>query len=258
MTEITEKRRQPPKTGLRRDVPLRGLEIRQEGDGGLATFSGYGVLWDDPTEIFDFFGSFTERFQKGAFAKTIAERGPKGNGQIKFMRQHGMDSFVVGARYLDLSEDNRGLRFEVETINTTVGRDLAEEVRSGVIDTVSVGFDAIEEIYNSDEEERTILEARLFEISAVNWPAYPNATIDTVRAFEGLPNYMDALLTEIRAGKVINATNMARLTEARDRLSEVISSATPEDDGPDEGSPDESEDRDAGARIALADLETYF
>ena len=257
MSEVAEKRKAPPKTGVRHYAPAQDLAIRQEGENGGVTFGGYAILWDDETEILDWLGSFTEGFKRGAFKKTAAERGPKGNGQIKFMRQHGFDSFVIGARYLDISEDARGLKFEAETIDTTVGRDLAAELRAGVIDTVSVGFDAVREEWDSDEEKRTVLEARLFEISAVNWPAYPNAKIDSVRAFDRLPAYLDALLSEMRAGKVLSSSNFAKLTEARDRIDEVIASATPEDSGPDEGSPDE-EDRDAGAAIALADLANYF
>ncbi len=256
---VADKRKAPPKTGVRHYAPAQDLAIRAETEGGGVTFGGYAILWDDETEIFDWLGSFTEVFKRGAFAKTARERGPKGNGQIKFMRQHGFDSFVIGARYLDISEDARGLKFEAETIDTTVGRDLAAELRAGVIDTVSVGFDAVREEWDSDEEKRTVLEARLFEISAVNWPAYPNAKIDSVRAFDRLPAYLDALLEEMRAGKVLSSANFQKLTEARDRIEEVISSATPEDTGPDEGSPEDDDERDDGAAsIALADLETYF
>ncbi len=253
-----EKRKAPPKTGVRHYAPAQDLAIRQEGENGGVTFGGYAILWDDETEIYDWLGSFTEVFTRGAFKKTISERGPKGNGQIKFMRQHGFDSFVIGARYLDIFEDARGLKFEAETIDTTVGRDLAAELRAGVIDTVSVGFDAVREEWDSDEEKRTVLEARLFEISAVNWPAYPNAKIDSVRAFDRLPAYLDALLSEMRAGKVLSQANMNKLTEARDLLDQVIASATPEDTGPDEGSPEDDEDRDVNATITLHELGHYF
>ncbi len=231
MTEIAnaqrQKKRQPPKMGIRHYVPARDLEVRQEADDGSVTFSGYGVLFDDPTEIRDFFGSFTEVFKRGAFLKTISERGPQGNGQIKLLRGH--DAFsAIAARYLSLEEDARGLRFEAETIGTTTGFDLAAELRAGVIDTMSIGFDAIREEYDSEEEKRTVLEARLYEISAVPWPAYEGAKIDSVRAFERLPEYLEALLQEIREGKVLSNANFARLTEARDLIDGVIQSAQPE------------------------------
>jgi HK97 family phage prohead protease len=253
MTEAAVKREAPPTKGIRHIAPARDIEIREDGgEAGGVTFAGYAVLFDDPTTIYDWLGSFTERFARGAFKKTIAERGPQGNGQIKFLRSH--DSWVaIGAKFLSLKEDDRGLRFEAETINTSTGRDLAEELRQGVMDTVSIGFDAVQEKYNADEEERTVLEARLFEISAVNWPAYPNAKIDSVRAFERLPAYMDNLLAELRAGKVISAANMNKLTEARELLDQVIDSATPE--------PEEDpleDDRALTQELAMRELEVQL
>ena len=251
-------RKPPASTGVRHLTPATGIEVREVADSSGATFSGYAIRWDSPTTIYDWLGSFTEVFRKGAFGKTVRERGPGGNGQIKFLRGHDMFA-AIAARYTALKEDQRGLYFEAETINTSTGRDLAEELRSGVIDTVSVGFDAVREEWDSDEETRTVLEARLFEISAVNWPAYEDAKIDSVRAFERLPAYLDALLEEMRAGKVLSSANFQKLTEARDRIDEVIASATPEETGPDEGSPEDDDERDDGdAKIALADLETYF
>lgn len=251
MTETANKHREaPPKSGIRHVSPVRDLEIRQEGKNGSAIFSGYAVRWGDEAEIFDWLGSFTERFQPGAFVKTIAERGPEGNGQIKFFRHHGFETMTVAAKYLALEEDAVGLRFEVETIDTQVGRDLAVEVRAGVVDTVSLGFDAIREIWDSEEEDRTVLEARLWEISAINWPAYPDSTIDNVRAFERLPAYLDAVLNELRQGKTIADEDVTKLTEARGLIDEVIASADSADE-PDDEPLDEEQDRELDVELAL-------
>lgn len=251
MTEVVKLRDAPPSTGIRHYTPVTDIEVRQHEEGDTVTFGGYAIVWDSPTLIRDWMGSFTEVFTRGAFAKTIAERGPTGNRQIKLLTQHGLDSYTNAGRFVSLIEDDRGLRFEAETISTNVGRDLSEELRAGVIDTVSIGFDAVREEWNQDEEKRTVLEARLFEISTVNWPAYPDAKIDSVRAFDRLPAYLDALLSEIRAGKVLSNANFSKLTEARDLISEVIDSATPAQDGPDEDPPEEENARDYGIELAL-------
>ena len=97
MTEILDKRQTPPPTqGLRHYLPARELEVRQESEGsGPVTFGGYAILWDEETEIRDWLGSFIEVFVKGAFAKTIAERGPEGNGAIKFMLQPGVSMAMI-------------------------------------------------------------------------------------------------------------------------------------------------------------------
>jgi HK97 family phage prohead protease len=259
MTGAAVKREAPPTQGIRHIAPAGDLEVRQESENGTATFAGYVVRWGDEATIHDWLGTFTERFVKGAFLKTVAERGPQGNGAIKFFRQHGFETSTVAARFLQLFEDDTGLRFEVQTIDTVVGRDLAAEVRSGVVDTVSFGFDAIQEIWNADEEDRTVLEARLWEVSAVNWQAYPNSKIDSVRAFERLPAYMDNLLAELRAGKVISAANMNKLTEARELLNQVIDSAseaTPEPS--DDDSLDSDADRALTQELAMRELEVQL
>lgn len=247
------KRKSPPSTGVRHYSPVAELEIRQEQAGGSVTFAGYAIRWDSPTTIRDWLGSFTEVFKRGAFLRTISERGPNGNRQIKLLTQHGMDSYTNAGRFTSLIEDSEGLRFEAETIDTTVGRDLAEELRAGVIDTVSVGFDSIREEWDQEEEKRTVLEARLYEISTVNWPAYQDAKIDSVRAFDRLPAYLDALLTEMREGKVLSSANFDRLTEARDLISQVIDSATPEESEPGEA-PLEAFDLDTELALREAEL----
>lgn len=80
MFDTEEKRRQPPSKGLRHYVPARELEVcavqdeQAEGTSSV-TFAGYAILWDEPTTIYDWIGSFTDVFVWGAFKKTIAERG---------------------------------------------------------------------------------------------------------------------------------------------------------------------------------------
>lgn len=256
MTEVAtpaKLRKAPPSTGIRHYTPATDIEIRQEDEGGTVSFGGYGVIWDSPTTIRDWIGQFTEVFVRGAFNRTISERGPTGNKQIKLLTHHGMDSYSNAGRFTSLVEDDKGLRFEAETINTTVGRDLAEELRAGVIDTVSIGFDSIREEWDQEEEKRTVLEARLYEISTVNWPAYENAKIDSVRAFDRLPAYLDALLSEMREGKVLSNTNFAKLTEARDLISQVIETAEPEETPPGDGEDDDT--RDYSVEFALRERE---
>jgi hypothetical protein len=55
----------------------------------------------------------------------------------------------------------------------------------------------------------------------------------------------------MREGKVLSNTNFAKLTEARDLISQVIDEATPAE--PDESPPGEGEDgtRDYGIELAL-------
>lgn len=243
-----------PRFGLRAEVPRQQFKIREaeeEGDDSVE-FEGYAVRWGEEATIISWFFSFTEKFRKGAFKKTIKERGPAGNGQIKFLRQHN-DRQSAAAKILELKEDAVGLWFRARTIATSVGRDLAVELREGVVDTLSVAFDAIIEEYDRDENIRTIIEARLYEISAVLWPAYAGATVEAIRqqAFEHIPDFLRMLEEELREGKVLSKANKERLIEARDRIQQVIDSAGG-DDEPESEDPLEGEsERDATLEVEL-------
>lgn len=245
-----------PRHHLRAEVSASDLEVREaEEEDDSVEFEGYAIRWDDEA-IIGFFFRFKEKFKRGAFKKTIRERGPNGNGQIKFLRQHN-DRQSVAAKILELKEDATGLWFRARTIATGVGRDLAVELREEVVDTLSIGFDVVLEEIDRDSEPmlRTVIEARLYEISAVLWPAYAGATVEAVRALDALgegalEQFASALEAEIREGKVLSTANKERLIEARDRIQQVIDSAGGDDEPESEDPLDESE-RDATLEVEL-------
>ncbi|MGI2836788.1 HK97 family phage prohead protease, partial [Bacillus cytotoxicus] len=70
-------------------------------------------------------------------------------------------------------------RFELDIPNTTVGNDAWELIKRGDVDGVSFGMKVIKDKWSSEEREngklykRSILNAELYEISPVAFPAYP-------------------------------------------------------------------------------------
>lgn len=236
-TKDIEDPSQLPRKNLRAYVPSQNFEVRAPGDtevdDGSVEFEGYAIKWEEEAQIGGFFFSFREKFKKGSFKKTIAERGPQGNGQIKFKARHPWAESNA-AKFLELKEDATGLFFRARTIATDAGRNMAVELREGVVDTLSVGFDALQELFDKEENLRTIIEAKLFEISGVDWPAYDGAKVTATRSIEELPDFMEALEQEIREGKVLSEGNKVRLVEARDRIQQVLDSA-----GGDEPEPDD-------------------
>ncbi|MDM5208426.1 HK97 family phage prohead protease [Cytobacillus kochii] len=85
-----------------------------------------------------------------------------------------------------MSEDERGLKFEIDLPNNSLGRDLAESMARGDINECSFGFFATEERwdYSIEPALRTVIEAELFEISIVSIPAYENTEAALVRSKE--------------------------------------------------------------------------
>lgn len=123
---------------------------------------------------------YVERFERGAFARSIAERGSK----VKLLVNHDKRSLPIG-RAVSLREDSAGLVGEFKISKTPDGDAALELVRDGVVDSFSVGFVPI-----TDRQDRdgTVVrtEAAIREASLVAFPAYESALIAGVR-HEGEP-----------------------------------------------------------------------
>lgn len=151
---------------------LADLEVR--GDG--RTVVGIAVPFDAPTAIRDASGSYDEVIRRGAFARTIRERG----NRVKFLAQHDHRVLPLGRAHL-LREDPTGLYAELRVSQTTAGDEVLELVRDGALDALSIGFRPQRDRWSADRSMVERLEVRLDEISAVAFPAYESALIAGVR-----------------------------------------------------------------------------
>ena len=104
---------------------------------------------------------------KGAFSKSIKERGPNGSNQIMFLAQH--DSWRPLGKPLVLKEDSEGLYAEASIIGTSYGDDYIKLYEAGIINEHSIGFKVLKS--NDRESFREITEVKLYEFSAVTWGA---------------------------------------------------------------------------------------
>jgi uncharacterized protein len=160
-----------------RTFDITNLTTRAASEGESNVISGYAAVFNSPTDIG---GWFTEEIAPGAFSKAIAE-----NGDIRALFNHDWNN-VLGrtkAGTLRLSEDERGLKFEVDLPDTTVGRDLVESLKRGDINQCSFGFiPTVEEWdYSVEPAHRIIKEVDLFEVSVVSIPAYEDTEVSLVR-----------------------------------------------------------------------------
>ena len=155
-------------------VSSADFEIR--GDG--RTVVGIAVPFDEPTEIRDTYGAYTEVFRRGAFAKTIRERAQA----IKFLVNHdAMQRLPIGAATL-LREDAAGLYAEFRVSATRDGDEALTLIEDGVLDGLSVGFTPVK---GGDRRKGNLverIEVKLREVSAVAFQAYPGAKVLAVRS----------------------------------------------------------------------------
>lgn len=141
--------------------------------------TGYAAVFSDEyTLLRDRWGEkFYEKVSRGAFIKTLAD-----TTRDKFMLVNHDWNKVIGrtGSNLTLTEDEKGLRFELTVPNTTEGNDLLENVRLGLIKGCSFGFNIIKEKTRWDDAwnfYRDITEVDLFEVTATPIPAYADTEI---------------------------------------------------------------------------------
>ncbi|ROI02934.1 HK97 family phage prohead protease [Chryseobacterium sp. G0240] len=98
---------------------------------------------------------------KGAFQKSISERLDK----IFFLYQHEWSKPL--GKFKKLEEDNKGLYFEAEIIETSYGKDQILLYETGLVAEHSIGYQVIKDEWDSTKQIRTIKELKLYEGSAV-------------------------------------------------------------------------------------------
>lgn len=168
------------KTKETRTFDITKLSTRDATEEQPSRITGYAAVFNSKTTIG---GWFDEVIEPGAFARSLSE-----NSDIRALFNHNWDNVLGRTKSgtLRLEEDEKGLKFEIELPNTSVGRDLAESMSRGDINQCSFGFWITEENwdYNVEPALRTIKEVELYEISVVSIPAYDDTEVSLVRSKE--------------------------------------------------------------------------
>jgi HK97 family phage prohead protease len=127
---------------------------------------------------FDTIDSDNDMIVRGAFSKSLAERGPQasGNRQIAFLRHHDWEK-QIGVP-VKMEEDSKGLFVVAKLGNSTAGNDALEDYKDGVIREHSIGFKYIQDKLEFVEDKEMasggfwkISELALWEFSAVTFGA---------------------------------------------------------------------------------------
>ncbi|HMN51456.1 MAG TPA: HK97 family phage prohead protease [Xanthobacteraceae bacterium] len=109
----------------------------------------------------------------GAFAESIAQRGPHG---VRMLFQHD-PAEPIGV-WLELREDTRGLFVRGRIINEIArGREVLALMRAGAIDGLSIGFRTVEGRTHPKTGIRRLSKIDLWEISVVTFPMHPQARV---------------------------------------------------------------------------------
>jgi hypothetical protein len=167
----------------------------------------------------------------GAFSKTINER----KSRVRHLWQHDA-SQPPTAKVVSLQEVGReqlppdllvdfpqakgGLMVTREYLDTPRGNETLQGIRAGAIGEMSFGYDAIKKDFTTAEGKsvRNLREVRLYETSDVMWGMNPAtraakalADGDVDELIHSMDRMAQAVLVEVKVGRMISASNMASL-----------------------------------------------
>lgn len=149
------------------------LETREEG-GGLGTLSGYIAVFNSDSHDM---GGFVEQIRPGAFAESL-----RTNDVVALVNHdHGAVVGRLSAGTLRLSEDETGLKFEIDLPDTLAARDLKTLVGLKNLLGCSFGFEVLADSWSQKDGKDfcTLEKIRLWEVSVgVTFPAYPETSMD--------------------------------------------------------------------------------
>ena len=156
-----------------------------DGESSPAKIFGYAAKFDARSENL---GSSNDQFYEilkpGAFDDVLLD-------DVRALFNHESSAILArskgGVGSLKIGTDATGLWYEFEAPDTQVGRDLVSSLKRGDIDQSSFSFTVAEEGQQWTETKdgegptvftRTISKvSRLYDVSPVTYPAYPDATV---------------------------------------------------------------------------------
>ena len=116
-----------------------------------------------------------ERFARGAFKRNLKAQG----GRLPKLFHNHDHTHAIGTP-VSVRDTDDGLLASWRIADTPAGNAVLQEVREGVLDALSVGFQTVRE--EAVDGVREIREARLLEVSLTPMPAYDGARVLSLRS----------------------------------------------------------------------------
>lgn len=164
-----------------------------EDDGQPPKIRGHAAVFNQASEDLGYYKELREIILPGAFAKAV------GRDDVRALWNHNSD-WVLGRSHakptptLRMQEDSIGLLTETDPPDTAWARDHLVTIRRGDVSQMSFAFTSVGEHFKKVEGvlHRYIEEVKLYDISPVTYPAYPQTSVGVRAAGE-----LEASLEEI-------------------------------------------------------------
>lgn len=198
------------------------IEVR-ESEGDEMILEGYASVFNEETDL----GHFREVIKPGAFDDVL-------DNDVRALINHD-PNLVLGRTTngtLELSVDERGLKYRVKLGNQTYARDFYESVKRGDITQSSFAFTIDQQSWNEERTLRSVDKVRtLLDVSPVTYPAYSQASVmarDQQPEVETTPEVApDTETPEIQKTMNLNEMKAVRAKHA-DRFEELVNIAESE------------------------------
>ena len=163
-----------------RSFPM--VEVRKDGEEPSFIVEGYASTFDEYV-LFEYDGvEFKERIAPEAFEDCDMS-------DVVFMKDHEGTVFArTKNETLTLSVDEKGLFTRTDLSKTSAARQMYEEIDTGMYYQMSFAFVVDDEEYDERSHTRIIRHIKkLYDVSAVSFPANPNTDIEpsTRSKFDG-------------------------------------------------------------------------
>lgn len=156
----------------------RMIEVRAE-EGAAPTIQGVAAVYNQPTVIETWVGSFTEVIEPGFFENCLSD-------DVRALWNHNTD-LVLGrtkAGTLALNDSEMGLAVHIDPPETQWGRDAVTSIRRGDVDQMSFAFSVKSGADEWKESEGKVIRTlkrgaceQLYDVSPVAFPAYPQTSV---------------------------------------------------------------------------------
>lgn len=175
------------------------VELRAAAEGEMIV-EGYAARFNESTVLYSFDGiDYREVIERSAFDSCNM------NDVVMNYNHSGKPVARTKNNTLQLNVDDTGLKIRADLSGTEEGRRLYEEIKGGYIDKMSFAFhvDNGGDSYDKDTHTRHINTVqRLYDVAAVNQPAYDTTSIYARSYFSAEAEKEKAEALELRRRKL--------------------------------------------------------
>ena len=198
---------------MKKEIRSFTFEVRaNESEEHGHFLEGRPIVYESKTDL----GWYDEVIQRGALADTDLK-------DVRFLVNHNTDMIPLArsrnnnensTMQMVVDEDGMGIRVDLDIENNTEAKNLYSAVERGDIDGMSFMFQVDGDKWDdldSEHPTRTITNiARVFEVSAVTFPAYEATSIQA----RGLSDALDSAKTSLENAKA----EMRKIEDQKQRI----------------------------------------